>query len=61
MEIKYLNLRDYLGVMSFSLMGTVSGFIREKQALKTCVRKWQKGLSFNINNNAKAASNSAEN
>lgn len=47
--------------MRSSLMGTVSEFVREEQALKTHVSKWQKELSFNINDGAKAARNTAEN
>lgn len=61
MEKMYLNLRDCLSLMRFSLMGTVSEFIREEQALKTHVSKWQKGLSFNINDSARAERNTAEN
>lgn len=60
MEIICLNLRDRLSLMRSSLMGTVSEFVREEQALKTRVSKWQE-LSFNINDGAKAARNTAEN
>lgn len=61
MEIICLNLRDRLSLMRSSLMGTVSEFVREEQALKTRFSKWQKELSFNINDGAKAARNTAEN